>query len=264
MKIYTFLLIISSLLVTSLNAQQPETISIDLSDPSKPGFLKLYNHNGTIDIEGHAGANVEIVITSKSGAKKDRPSRKGLKRIANNAMGVTVTEEDNYVHINSSNNNRKDYQIKVPRKFSLNVSAHHNGEINITNVIGDLEVNSHHGAIFLEKVGGSVIADTHHGEIKVSFTEVSSGEPMAFTTYHGDVDISFPSNLEADVKMKSAQGDIYTDFEFDTSKPNIERKNSGSKKEIKVSGWTFGKIGRGGPEFRFDTYHGDIIVRKNG
>lgn len=261
MKFYTITLILFSLLVTSIQAQESETISIDLTDPSKPGFLKLYNHNGTIDIEGHSGRNVEIIITSKEGSKKNRPTRKGLKRIANNAIGVTVTEEDNYVHVKSSNNNRKDYLIKIPTRFSLNVSSHHNGEIYIKNVKGDLEVNSHHGAIFLEKVGGAVIADTHHGEIKVSFTEISSGEPMAFTTYHGDVDISFPSNVSAEVKMKSAQGDIYTDFDFTSSKPHLEKKNSGSKKEIKVSGWTFGVIGKGGPEYRFDTYHGDVIIR---
>lgn len=263
MKFYTILLIISSFCAASIQAQDSETISIELTDPAKPGFLKLYNHNGTIDIEGHNGSNVEIIITAKEGSKKDRPSRKGLKRIANNAIGVTVTEEDNYVHVKSSNNNRKDYLIKVPKYFSMNVSAHHNGEIYVKEVIGNLEINSHHGAIFLEQVGGAVIADTHHGEIKVSFTEISSGEPMAFTTYHGDVDVSFPANVAADVKLKSAQGDIYTDFDFESSKPHLEKKSSGSKKEIRVSGWTYGVIGKGGAEYRFDTYHGDVIIRKN-
>ena len=42
-----------------------------------------------------------------------------------------------------------------------------------------------------------------------------------------------------------------------------EEKKKGDKKEIKMTGWTYGSIGQGGEEFMFDTYHGDIILRKS-
>ena len=44
----------------------------------------------------------------------------------------------------------------------------------------------------------------------------------------------------------------------------MEKKtgNNGAK-EIKLSGWTRGSIGSGGPELMFTTYHGDVVIRKN-
>jgi len=257
------LTLIGLLLSGAGRAQDPEVISVPLSSPGETGILKIHNHNGTIEIVGHNGSTVEIEIVGEEDKDKDdRPKRRGLKRIPNKSMGVSITEEDNYVHINASNNSRKDYFIKVPTRFSLNVSSHHNGEITIRNVIGELEINSHHGGIQMENVGGAVIADTHHGSIEVSLQEITNGVPMAFTTYHGDVDISFPSNLNADVKMKSAKGDIYTDFDFAMTKPKLEESKKGKRKQIKVSGWTYGSIGGGGAELMFDTYHGDVILRK--
>lgn len=265
MKSTVYITLFLSLLCAGGLAQSGEQISVSLTDPSAAGDLKIYNHNGTIDIIGYEGSTVEIEINGSDNDddKSNKPTRRGLKRIPNNSMGVSITEEDNSVYVKSSNNNHKSYVIKVPRNFSLQVSTHHNGQITISNVEGSLELNAHHGGIELENVAGAVIADTHHGEIKVTFTEVYDDYPMAFTTYHGDVDISFPSSLNADLKMKSAKGDIYTDFDFEVSAPEVEKSSSGRKKEIKVGGWTRGRVGSGGPDILFDTYHGDVIIRKN-
>ena len=86
---------------------------------------------------------------------------------------------------------------------------------------------------------------------------------MAFSTYHGDVDITFPPSITGDVKMKSSKGEIFTDFDISLKKPEMEKntKKNGAK-EIKLSGWTRGTIGSGGPELMFTTYHGDIVIRK--
>ncbi len=258
---YILLFIVFSV-ANGLIGQGNEKISVPLTNPSEPGKLKIYNHNGTIDIEGYSGSTVEVEIMAKKSSTNNKPSRSGLKKIPKRSMGVTITEEDNFVNISASNNDRKDYKILVPKNFSLQVSSHHNGQVNISNVIGAMEVNSHHGGIALESIGGAVIADTHHGSIKASFTEVYDDSPMAFTTYHGDVDITFPSDLSADVKMKSGKGDIYTDFDFSASEPRIEEAKNGNRREIKIGGWTYGAIGSGGADIIFDTYHGDVIIRK--
>lgn len=265
MKSTLYKTILLSLLCATGLAQSGESLSVPLSEPSAAGDLKIYNHSGTVDIIGYDGSTVEVEINARDDHDDwdSRPTRKGLKRIPNRALGVSITEEDNSVYIKSSNNNQKNYVIKVPRNFSLQVSTHHNGQINVSNVKGSLELNAHHGGIKVENVAGAVIADTHHGEIKVTFTEIYDDFPMAFTTYHGDVDVSFPASINADLKMKSAKGDIYTDFDFEVSSPEVEKSSTGRKKEIKVGGWTRGRVGSGGVDMLFDTYHGDVIIRKN-
>jgi len=263
--IYIFLFL-SLLLGANLVGQGNESITVELTNPGQEGSLLLYNHNGTITVEGHSGSTVEVDIHTKGSSKKSSKKRNskhsGLKIIPKRSLGVSIVEDDNEVHISSSNNDRKDYQIRVPRNFSLQLSSHHNGRIIVKDVVGVLEINGHHGDIELTNVGGSVIADTHHGEIEVTMSEIYGESPMAFTTYHGDVEISFPASIGAIVKMKSGKGDIYTDFDIAMTDQEVERNSKNGRKEIKLGGWTKGVIGSGGPELLFDTYHGDIIIRK--
>jgi len=238
-----------------------ETISVPLSSPGKAGKLVVEMHDGKVSVEGHSGSNVEVVITS-SEVKTKTKSKHGLKRIPNQALDVSISEEDNVVHVSGAHSKRTDFVIKVPKNFSLSIQTHHNGEINVKDVIGEIEANGHHGGITLTNVGGSVVADTHHGEILVTLQSITRDKPMAFSTYHGDVDVTFPASLGADVKIKTTKGDIYTDFEMPLQKPKLERSKNEGRNEIKLSGWTQGKIGSGGMGLMFTTYHGDVILRK--
>ena len=243
-------------------SQEVEQIEVPISNPGEPGYLHLSNHNGTITIKGYNGNSVKVKITSSKDKKDKGKNKYGLKRIDKQASNVSITEDQNEVSINTGNNSRMDFEIEVPMNFSLNLSTHHNGDVEVRNVNGVHEVDSHHGGIALYDVSGTVVADTHHGSIKVTFDQVEKGLPMAFSTYHGNVDITFPSSVRSDLKMKSDKGDIFTDFDFEPVKPEIEHSNKGSKKEIKLSGWTHGRLGGGGEEMLFKTYHGDIIIRK--
>ena len=64
-------------------------------------------------------------------------------------------------------------------------------------------------------------------------------------------------------KVKSTKGDIYTDFDMEMKAEQPETtagENGGTR--IKLGGWLYGDLGNGGPEFMFNTYHGDVIIRK--
>ena len=261
-EIFSPLVLIGFLLLNiNLIGQQDETITVPLSNPGEQGFLRLSNHNGTVDIQGYDGDEILVYVKGEIEKNENRGrNKRGLRRIVNRSLDISIVEEDNVVKIGSSNNH-KNYELKVPRNFSLSISTHHNGQITVDGVSGELELDAHHGGIKATNIKGSVIADTHHGAIIVTFDDIDSEVPMAFTTYHGDVDITFPAQIAANLKMKTSKGEIYTDFDFDPLKPEVEEDYKGSKREIRVSKWTHGKIGNGGEEMMFDTYHGDIIIR---
>ncbi len=245
-----------------------QEFTIPLSNPNSPGTLKVHSNNGMITVEGYDGNEVLINMKKYYHNKKDQgmDSRNGLKRIPNNGSEVQMTEKDNVVRIEGQGNNRSDLSVKVPRNFSLSLHTHHNGDINVSNVSGEIELNGHHGGIRMENVAGSVIANTHHGEIIGDFTSVKQGKPMAFSTYHGDIDITFPSGTQALAKIKSERGDIFTDFEFQVKQqaPTTESASDGKGTKIFVSGWIYADLGGGGPEFMFNTHHGDVVIRKAG
>ncbi len=257
----SFFIIIAFAITSLAQSSKEESITVPLSDPGKSGLLIIKNHNGRVNVEGYSGSEVQVIIT-KNRHRNDHSSKYGLKRIPNQSLDVSISEEDNVVRISGRHNKGKDFLIKVPKNFSLSISTHHDGEITVSDVNGEIETKGHHGGITLSNVGGSVVADTHHGAIRVTLNSISHDIPMAFTTYHGDVDITFPSTLNAKVKMKSSKGDIYTDFDMTIQKPQIKKTEMNGKNEIKLSGWTHGTIGSGGKEFMFATYHGDIIIRK--
>lgn len=255
-----------------------DTYNIPLSNPNAIGKLYVDLHNGTIQVEGYNGKEVQVEFVEKSEEnrkKKDwdwdwgkhndeehKSSKKGLKKISSNYINMEIEEDNNTVYVKGSHNRRSDLVIKVPKNFGLRLKSHHNGDIYVKEVIGELEITSHHGEIIMEKVGGSIIADTHHGEIRASLVNVTPNTPMAFSTYHGDVDIVFPADVKCDTKIKTAKGDIYTDFDLALKTVTENSTSSSGRKQIKIGGWMYGKIGGGGEEFLFNTHHGDVVIRK--
>ncbi len=250
-----------------------ENFEIKLSDPGSIGTLEVEVHDGEVYVESHNGQNVLIhmkAIASVDDKEKDKDKeqkagREGLRRIPSSALDVEIEEEDNYVEIDGGHKNRVDLAIKVPKNFNLEIGTHHNGKVTIKGVHGAIEVDGHHGDIFLENVGGSVVANTHHGQIKANFTTTDPEKPMAFSTYHGDVDITFPSSINANAKVKTTKGDIYTDYEVEMKMQAVsDEVSEDGHRQIQIGGgWMYGALGGGGQEYLFSSYHGDVIIRKS-
>jgi DUF4097 and DUF4098 domain-containing protein YvlB len=83
---------------------------------------------------------------------------------------------------------------------------------------------------------------------------------------NGDVDVTLPADIKANVKMKSQQGDIYSDFDI-TLKRNTKKAEEASKSEkgtyrISFDKDVYGAINGGGPELAFNTFSGDVFIRK--
>ena len=261
-------IILMMLLTIGLVAQttNEETFNIPLSNPGQEGMLEVDIHNGTITVEAYSGSEVVVKLIGYDSDEKDSSdaSKYGLKKVSNNVMDTEISEENNYVEIDGGRKGRTDVYVQVPANFSLDLNSHHNGDITVKGVNGAIEVNSHHGAIMLDGVSGSAVADTHHGGITATFDSVDGDKPMAFSTYHGNVDVTLPGSTSFNPKVKSSRGDVYTDFDMDfkpvTSDGSKKGKNKG-KYRI-GGGWLQGTVGSGGKEMLMNTYHGDIIIRK--
>ncbi len=238
--------------------------TLPLSNPGQPGKLYAKLHRGSIKVEGHSGKDVIVKVLPGDVDDDDEnySSRSSLRRIPNTATQFEIVEQNNEVRIQGVNNRHVNFEVKVPSQFSLQLNTHHDGYIEVSNVTGEIVADGHHEDIVLNNVGGSAIVDTHHGEIKVTFTSVTPKAPMAFSTYHGDIDIEFPQNVDGSVKIKTTKGEIYTDFELDLRVESAVVKSGGSGTKIEIGGWLRGDIGSGGPEYLFSTYHGDVILRE--
>lgn len=247
-----------------LFGQEQQEYSIPLSSPGERGTLDVSLHNGGITVEGYQGNEVKVIVTTIAEEGHEEAGRDGLRRVRKTASDLEIREHGNVVDISGGHSQQVNLKVQVPVNFNLSIGTHHNGTVVVSGVKGSHEINAHHGGITATQIGGSLIADTHHGGIKVTFTEVDAGSPMAFSTYHGDVDITLPASTGFNAKVKSTRGDIYTDFDVDLTVQAAEEKTKDDgTRAIKLSGWMVGAVGSGGEEYMFTTYHGDILMRKS-
>lgn len=263
MRITYILIALIALFYYPLHSQgsQSEEIKIELSNPGSPGFLDASSHRGGMKVEAHNGNNVIVTLIADKD-NKDQKTKNGLKMISGGSATAEIVEENNVVYIETGSQNKVDLLIKVPQNFSVKLHTHHDGDIFVKGIDGTSEIDAHHGGVKLENVGSSANVNTHHGEIEATFRGVDPGMPMVLTTYHGDVDITLPSNANFKTKLKTTKGDIYTDFELkmEVSANKVENNGKGSK--IEIGGWRHGSVGTAGPEYMLSSYHGDIIIRK--
>jgi hypothetical protein len=272
--------------------QRADRVVVPLSNPLKPALIEASVMRGSITVKGTEGKEVivEAKIREKSLTKKEdedseemadeaaeeigekdqkRTEEKatGMKLISGAATtGLEVEEENNVVSINADSwKNAVDLTIQVPFASSLKLESNNDGDIVVENVSGEIEVNNLNGSNTLKNVSGIVIAETLNGDVTVSLNKVTPEKPMSFSSMNGDIDVTFPADLKANVKMKTERGDIYSDFDV-VLKPGLQKVEEGRKEKgkfhISFDKSIFGSINGGGPEFQFNTFNGNIYIRK--
>jgi len=249
-----------------------DRVTVPFSNPSKPGLVEAGVHNGGITVKGYDGKEVIVEAKVREGRVQEEKSKKEVKGLrlirVPGGTGLEIEEEDNVMEVNvSSFKQTIDLFIQVPYNTSLELSSHNNGDIVVENVNGEIEASNHNGKLTLTGISGSVVANTFNGSVTATFAKVDPGKPMSFSTWNGDVDITFPANIKARVKMKSERGDIYSDFDMQIDKSpqkteEDERKEGGGYR-ISFDRYIVGTINGGGPDYTFDNFNGNIYIRKS-
>lgn len=254
---------------SSLAQEQSDRIAVAFSDPSRPGLLQVNLINGSITVTGYDGK--EVIVEARARTKKYARENSGeneMKRLTITSTGLTVEEKDNEMSVEAASHNRTiDLTIQVPRKTALELSTINSGSIKVEKVEGEIELNNVNGSIEAQQISGSVVANTTNGRVLVTFDKVAADKPMSFVSFNGDVNVTFPANIKANVKMKSEQGEIFSDFDINLQeKSNLikeDTRKQGGRFKVSVESALYGAINGGGPLYHFSTYNGKIYIRKS-
>jgi DUF4097 and DUF4098 domain-containing protein YvlB len=152
-------------------------------------------------------------------------------------------------------------EVRVPSAVDLNVEGSNGGPVTVRGVSGQLEILNSNAGIVLERVGGTVLASTSNGPIEATLRSVDPGLPMSFLTSNGRIDLTFPGNLNATLRMESDTGPLTTDFELArVGGEPIERKvmRGGRLRTIR-----YGAVNRGGPAIDVRTENAPIVIRRH-
>ena len=245
-----------------------DRIPVTLSDPSRPARVKVSLVNGGITVKAYEGK--EVVVEARVRNRENTRNEGGPKRLTISSTGLSVEEENNEVNINTDSYMHPiDVTVSVPVHTSLKLRAVNDGNIVVTGVDGELDVDDINGSVTLNNIAGSAVAHALNGHLYATFTKVDPQKAMAFSSLNGDVDVTFPADLKANVSIRSDQGDVFSDFDIQlkaaSSQPVVEDgRGHGGKYRVKIDKTIHGTINGGGPEIQFRNFQGKIYIRKAG
>lgn len=267
-------LLLGAALAPAARGQTPsggDRVPVSLSDPSRPALVKASLVNGGITVKGYDGKEVIVEARARNRDRESGRSDSNMKRILVSSTGLSVEEENNEVRINTDSYMRPiDLTISVPVHTSLKLSAVNSGDIVVTGVDGELDVHDVNGSVTLTNVSGSAVAHALNGRLLATFTRVNPQKPMAFSSLNGDIDVTFPADLKANLSLKSDRGEILTDFDVQMRTAPVEpmvedgRQNGTGKYRVRIDKTVHGTINGGGPEYQFTNFNGGIYIRKAG
>jgi len=263
------------LFVFTSTAPAQDKVTVPLSDPSQPATVKAHLISGSITVTVGTGSQVLVEAEAASGREPVPPTPPpppGMHRIDGNRYGFNAEEDHNVVTIGGGVN-RMNLTIQVPANSSLELRTINGGTIAVTGVNGNLDIENTNGSIELKDVSGTVLAHTVNGSVTVGLVRATPDKPMSFSSLNGKVDVTLPADTKARLRLKTTNGEIFSDFDVkmepDTSKPVIEdSRGNGGRYRIRMNRGAnganmYGSINGGGPEYSFQTMNGTILIHSS-
>jgi hypothetical protein len=244
-----------------------DLIAVPLTDATRPSLIEVSLVHGSISVRG--SNRKDVLVTARP--EPDRPRRRdaadaaGLRRIPQTS-GLRISEESNRVRVSSANPNRAiSFEIEAPSRTNLKLTTVNGGEVLVENIDGELHISNTNGGITLNRVAGSVMAGTTNGNVRATIARVTAERDMAFTSFNGTVDVTLPPTTKANLRLRSDNGDVYSDFEMQLvpSAPLVqETRSSKGRYRISRNRSIVGAINGGGPVFELRTFNSNVYVRR--
>jgi hypothetical protein len=206
-----------ALLSSSARADDDEgtiTSRIKFTDPAKPGMLKASLPWADLHVTGTAGN--EIVVTStlkEKGTKEEHPD--GLRRL-DEEVSFELSEKNNTATLQIVGDNPDaaqgaEFKIALPHNTALVLRTEAGGDLVIENIDGDIDISSMNGEVTLRDIGSSAVVNTMNGEINATF-KTAPVKPVSLSSMNGEISVKLPAGTKANLRMRSHNGAILTDF----------------------------------------------------
>jgi lia operon protein LiaG len=231
---------------------------------SMDGKVRISSVSGDIIIKSYNGDSVQVTAI-KTGRDRDMVEVEDL------SSGNTVELKARYPeHCNCDASIRFEVMVPSEAKYDFErlstasgdievtgargtlTAKSASGDVNVTGFSGEVQVATASGDINISDVSGSVNARAASGDLNIQLARLEGSGPMEFSTASGDVIVSLPSDLDAEVSMSTVSGTLETDF------PNIEVKDRkrGSGRQA------FGRLGNGSRTVKISTASGDVRLKR--
>lgn len=208
------------------------------------GQIRIGNVSGDVIVTGYEGDSV-VVTATKKGRDRDLIEIEDRSGSGNVDVGVRYPKRCNC-------DASLQFDVQVPRSVLYNFDqiSSVSGDVRVSGVSGRLHASAVSGDVTIRDVSGTVSASAVSGDVQVEINRLDGADDMKFNTVSGDVNVSLPSNLDADVDMSSFSGSIKTDFAIEVRAERYGSRNSAR-----------GKLGEGSRRLKMSSVSGDLSLR---
>ncbi len=227
--------------------------------------ISIRNVSGNVIVRG-ADTDAITVNGFKEGRDRDKVEIEDMSGPGNISVGVQYQRPCNC-------DASVRFEVLVPRSISYQFDkiSTASGDINMTNLSGDLRVHTASGNVSISDISGKIDASTASGEmrvknvtgtvsaksasgnVEVEITRLDGTGNMEFASASGDVSVRMPSDLDGEVYLSSATGSLKTDFPL-----QIETKQYGPGERAR------GRLGNGSRSLRITSATGDVSLLRFG
>lgn len=214
--------------------------------------------NTAVVLRTHQEPNLLISSSNNRRKKKNTSGLQPTFSKDNTGFNVFVEQDDRRLKVESFQTRLEEpLVIYLPERMKLSVESRSHNDIRISGFINEIEAKADHGDIRIADVTGPLILENSHGDIFVVFKEVSQHSPMSFINSIGDIDLSIPSNANADIELSIRGGELFTDHSL--VPVEVPKKE---EEKTRTSNFINAKLNKGGVSITIMTSRGDVLLRK--
>lgn len=224
--------------------------------------VEIANVSGDIELKGYDGSAL-VVTAHKTGRDRDQVE------VEDNSTPGHVSLRAKYPN-NCNCDASVKFEVSVPRSANLGFAkmstasgnlraegfsgrltlATASGDVSVRHVGGDIKASSASGTVRVADSSGKVNASSASGDVEVELTRIEGDGDMRFSSASGDVHVRLPSNIDANVSMATASGDIETSFPIEV---RTEPNGRGKRAE--------GQLGNGSRTLKLSSASGNVSLK---
>jgi hypothetical protein len=241
------------------------------------GSVSIDSQNGRIVVEAWDRPEVRVQITREARAKSDAQARQLLR-----ALAADVSVEPDRIEIVSVYPKKREvvdlwdligqgvammnihYYVQIPKETALELKTSNgglrvrgsvgsvravtsNGGVDVFGVRGPLDVRTSNGEIRLAGIDGIASAMTTNGSVTAEITALPARGRLALVTTNGNVRVTLPKQIYADLEAVTTNGRVRVDYALDAGRAVTTKSVQG-------------RIGGGGVRMKIQTTNGNIDV----
>jgi len=239
-------LVLGVLLALSIAAFARETEEFHKTYPlTADGVFALSNVNGKVQIKGWDQNSVQVDAVKSANDKEYLQET----RIEVSASASSIIIDTKYPEHMHNGNARVEYTISIPRGARIRKLDLVNGNLVIEGVRGDISATTVNGRVDVTGSAGDLKLESVNGQLTAAVAQL--GKNSKLSCVNGHLNLTLPSDVNANVKASTVSGGISSDFGL-----YVEHARYGPGASLEA------QIGKGGNWVTLSTVNGGIQLSR--